>query len=274
MRAALYPQHPYRLNTSGTKSSVEGLDRAGVEAQFLKHVKSGNVALAIFGDITAAEAKALMEKHFAAMPEGSAPERVATENKPVLPARVTQTEPKSQAILLVGFPGVDIRDPRQEALNILQRAMSGLSSDIGIEVREKRGLVYYVGSFQQAGVDPGMFVCYAGTRAEVVGEVEGLMSNEIRRVTVDGLRDEEFNRGREQILAGYEMGLQNNADLAQSCALNELYGLGWQYTFDLPKRVNALTRDQVRDAAASILDPARQVVSILMPEETPTEETP
>jgi zinc protease len=200
------------------------------------------------------------------MPAGDAPERVAANNHPALPARVTRSEPKSQAILLVGFPGVDIRDPRQEALNVLQKTMSGLSSDIGIEVREKRGLVYYVGSFNQVGIDPGMFVCYAGTRGEVVGEVEGLMSNEIRRITTDGLRDEEFNRGREQILAGFEMGLQNNSDLAQSCALNELYGLGWQYTFDLPKRVNALTRDQVREAAKSVLDPARQVVSILMPD--------
>jgi zinc protease len=274
LRAELYPGHPYRFNTAGTVESVKALTRDDVTAQFKKHVVAGNIALAIFGDVTVAEAKALAEKHFGDVPRGSMPQRSLGATQPALPARVVTRDRKAQAILLVGFPGVDIDDPRQDALNLLQRTMSGLSSDLGIEVREKRGLVYYVGSFNQVGVDPGMFVCYAGTRGEAVEEVEKLIGQEIDRVTEDGLRENELNRAREQMLSDHDKGLQDNLSLSQMCALNELYGLGYEYTFSLPQRVNALTREAVRAAAADILKEGRQAVSILLPEDKKTEEQP
>jgi len=270
MRGLLYPNHPYRFNQSGTEQSVAALTRGQIEAHFKKHVVAGNIALSIFGDITPGAAKALAEKCFSSMAKGKAPDRNLAAATPTLPARTKRREQKEQAIVLLGFPGVDVRDERLDALSILQKSMSGLSSDLGIEIREKRGLVYYVGSFNQAGIEPGMFVCYAGTREEAAGDVEDLMNQEIERVTTKGLREEEFARAREQILAGHEMSLQSNADLAQSCALNELYGMGWQYTFDLPKRINAQTIESVKAAAATVLLKNREAVSLVLPEPKPS----
>ena len=270
LRSLLYPNHPYRFNQSGTKQSVAGLSRDDIVAHYKRHVVAGNLVLSIFGDITPERAQELAEEFFSGVPKGGAPERKLAAPAPTLPARTKRREQKEQAIVLIGFPGVDVRDDRLDALSILQKSMSGLSSDLGIEIREKRGLVYYVGSFNQAGIEPGMFVCYAGTREEAAGDVEDLMNKEIQRITTDGLREEEFNRAREQILAGHEMNLQNNADLAQSCALNELYGLGWQYTFDLPKRIKAQTLESVKKAAATILLKNSEAVSLVLPEPKPS----
>ncbi|MFH0908753.1 MAG: pitrilysin family protein [bacterium] len=269
LRTLLYPNHPYRFNQSGTKQNVAGISREDIVAHVKRHVVTGNLVLSIFGDITADKAKALAETCFASMGAGEAPERKLAAAVPALPARTKRREQKEQAIVLLGFPGVDVRDERLDALSILQKSMSGLSSDLGIEIREKRGLAYYVGAFNQAGIEPGMFVCYAGTREEAAGDVEDLMNQEIERITGKGLREEEFARAREQILAGHEMSLQNNADLAQSCALNELYGLGWQYTFDLPRRIKAQSIDHVKKAAASVLRRDQEAVSLVLPEPNP-----
>jgi len=48
-------------------------------------------------------------------------------------------------------------------MTLLQYVMNGLSSDLGIAVRENRGLAYFVGAYQQIGLEPGAFVVYAGT---------------------------------------------------------------------------------------------------------------
>jgi zinc protease len=194
-----------------------------------------------------------------------APAREAAQATPKLPARVEKREPKEQAIILCGFPGVALTDPRKTPLEILDTAMSGMSSHLSDVIREQRGLAYYAGAYERVGVDPGAFVVFAGTRPDAVAEVEGLMAKEIERVTREGLTAEEFTRARNQIIAEHEMSLQDNMHLAVSCALNELYGLGCQYDFGTRQRLEAVTAEQVRQAAASILATNREVVSIVIP---------
>jgi zinc protease len=265
LRALLFPGHPYRFNPLGTEDTVSGLRREDIAACHERHTVSGNAVFAIFGDITADRAAELAEKHLAALPRGSPPAFPAPATAPALPARREMREPKEQAIVLLGFPGVDVRDPRMDDLSVIQKALSGLSSDLGIEVREKRGLVYYVGAFSHAGPQPGFFALYAGTREEAVAEVEKLMAEELSRIAKGGLRDKEWQRARDQILASHDMSLQSNEELAQTCALNELYGLGYDYGFKLPERLQALSSDRLATTAASLLVPGRSATAILLP---------
>jgi zinc protease len=266
LRKSLFPNHPYRWTPLGTEETVRRITRDGLRAYFGQQVVGGNLVLSVFGDVTAEDAAALAGKWLARLPDRPAPARSPSPARPELPARMEQREPKQQTIVLVGFPGVDLKDPRRNALGMIQNALSGLSSDLADEIREKRGLVYYVGAVDRPGLEPGLFALYAGTREEKAGEVERLMREELDRLMTGGLRPEEFNRAREQLIAEYQMSLQNTGGLAMSCALNELYGLGFDYDFGLEERLKALTGDDLRAAAASLFIPARQAVSVVLPE--------
>ena len=167
--------------------------------------------------------------------------------------------------MLLGYPGVALDDPLRPALDVLDTAMSGLSSQLATEIREKRGLAYYAGATHRPGLGTGLFVVYAGTRAEALPEVRALMDAEGVRLRGAGLTAEEFERARRQIVADHEMSLQDNQGLALACALNELYGVGYAYDFAIPKRMEALTREAVRAAAAAVLSTNREAVSVVLP---------
>ena len=182
-----------------------------------------------------------------------------------LPAEVTQYEPRQQTIYIMAFPGLDLRDQDLPALEILQTALSGLSSQLGMEVREKRGLVYFVGAFQRAGLDPGRFALYAGTYPEAVPEMQVLMEAEIERLISEGLTDEELARAQEQLVGSFYSSLQDNSTLAQISALNELYALGYAFEFDRESRIRAVTSADIRRLAARIFDIEQRVISIVYP---------
>lgn len=265
LQEALFPGHPYRLPELGTEASVDRIGREDLVAHLQKLAVSGNLALSVFGDITPDEARRLAEEAFADMPRGRPPEPPPTTAAPTLPSRAESREPREQAILLVGFPGVDVRDPRCDALAVVRDTLSGLSSDLGIEVRDKRGLAYFVGAYSREGLQPGLFALYAGVRVDTVKQVEDLMAAQVDRLGREGPRPEELQRAVEQLVAGHQMSLQNNAGLAQVCALHELYGLGYRHAFTAEERWRALTVEQVRDAVASLLRSDRQAVSIVLP---------
>ncbi|HOW97963.1 MAG TPA: pitrilysin family protein [Kiritimatiellia bacterium] len=270
LQEALFPGHPYRLPELGTEESVDRIRREDLVAHLQKLAVSGNLALSVFGDIDPEEARRLVEKAFAGVPRGQAPEPPRVASAPTLPSRSESREPREQAILLVGYPGVDVRDPRCDALAVVRDTLSGLSSDLGVEVRDRRGLAYFVGAFSREGLQPGLFALYAGAKEDTVQQVEELMAAQVERLGREGPRPEELQRAVEQLVAGHQMSLQDNDGLAQLCALHELYGLGYRYAFTAEERWRALTVEQVRDAAASLLKPDRQAVSIVLPETSKT----
>lgn len=267
LRELLFPNHPYRWTSLGNEETLRTLQRNDLVNFHRAVVSASNFCLAIFGDISAEVARDLAEKYFARMPT-DAPLRLALEEPtPRLPARSKKREPREQTIVLMGFPGVRLNDPRADALDVLDTALSGLSSDLATAVREQRGLAYFVGSYHMAGLAPGLFVLYAGTREDAAEEVLALMDAEIARVTREGLRADEIQRAREQRIASHKMDLQNNAHLAQVCALNELYGLGHDYALKTEGRLRALTAEQIRAAATSVFRADRRAISLVLPAE-------
>lgn len=265
LRKMLFPGHPYRFNSAGSAESLKTLTADAVREHYQQLVTRSNLVVSLFGDITREEAEALAEKYLAATPNGSKPNLKRAAPTPTLPASAEQTQPKEQAILLMAYPGIDVTDPRVDALNVLQKALSGLSSDLGIEIREKRGLVYYVGAFSLVATDPGFFALYAGTREEAIPEVERLMTAELERIRTEGIRTDEFERARAQLVAEASMSLQDNGGLASACALNELYGLGYRHPLEQEQRLRALTPEDVRTLADSLIVEQQRAISIVHP---------
>ena len=265
LNTLLFPGHPYRLNLLGSDHSIARLDQQALADCYRRQLVTGNMALAVFGDITSKEAESMVLKYIGQVRRDQPPARLALTPAPVLPARSERSEPREQCIVLYGFPGITLADPRRDALSILEAAMSGMSSRLFETVRDKRGLAYYASASQRPGLDAGLFTLYAGIRSAALPEVEALIRDEIGRVTSQGLEPEELTRAKNMIIASHEMKLQDNGGLAMTCALNELYGQGYDYEFTTPRRVEAVTAGQVLAAAASVLDTNKLAVSVVLP---------
>ncbi len=270
LRQMLFPEHPYRFTPEGQAETVAQITVQDLRAHHARLVTGGNAVLAIFGDIAHDRAAALAEKHLHAIARGPGPavERNATAAAIKLPAARTQLAPKEQTIIMQGFPGVSLTDPRLEALNILQTILSGLSSDLMINIRDKEGLAYFAGAINRPGMEPGFFAVYAGIHHPALERVKQLITDELRRLAEGGTRPEELNRAREQMLARHLHNLQLNAELAQECALNELYGLGYDYSFRLEQRLRQITPADLAAAAAAVFLPAQSATAVVAPENT------
>jgi zinc protease len=265
LNAALFAGHPYRLTLLGTPRSVTGLDQAALREYYRRQLVTGNLVIALFGDITVKDAESLVSRYIGRIRRDAAPARLGAIPSPVLPTRLEKREPREQCIVLYGFPGVSIFDPRRDPLDLLEAATGGMSSRLFETVRDKRGLAYYASTTQRFGLDSGIFTLFAGTRIDALPQVEMLIREEIERVTTKGLDPEEIARARNMILAEHEMRLQDNSGLAMMCALDELYGQGFAYEFSTRKRIEAVTPEQIKQAAISILTTNKLAISVVLP---------
>jgi zinc protease len=267
MRAALYPGHPYGLRLNGSPETVSKLTRDQVAGFYHRFAVAKNGVIAVFGDIKADEVKRLVERLFDAMPSGE--EALTSPIQPPTLAGSKTVEGqrnKAQAILMVAYRGADMFSPDRQALELIDEACSDLGSRLFVRIREKMGLAYFVGSAQMLGLVPGPFIFYLGTAPSKLEAVRTELLDEIDQLAKHGLTEAELARAREKAIGQQEIRNQSEDTLAYSCALDELYGLGYNYYTVERAQLEAVTLDQAKETCQKYFLDQPRIIAIVAPE--------
>jgi zinc protease len=266
MRRALFGDAGYGLDSLGTEESVQTIKPADLKSFHERLTSPANCVLAIYGDVKTADVKAAVEKAFGVWKPRS-PLPVPNSQPSALGqlTRVTETRDKKQAVLVIGFPGTTLRTDDRHALELLQEACSDLGSRLFLRVREKLGLAYYVGAQSFAGLTPGYFAFYAGTEPEKADQVEKELLKEADLLRTEGLAEEELRRSKAKVIGQKKIARQDLGSFAMTTALDELYGLGYDYTDAEDAKLEAVTLEQVKAAAQKYLRSDAAVIAVVRP---------
>jgi zinc protease len=267
MRRTLFGESGYGLDALGSEESVGKLQPEHLKAFHQRLTVPNNCVLAIYGDIETAAARATVEQALAAW-------KPESDGKPTVKRapwtldslqRVTELRDKKQAVLVVGFPGTTLHAPDRYALELLQETCSDLGSRLFLRIREKLGLAYYVGAQNFVGLAPGYFAFYAGTMPEKAELVEKELLAEAELLCRDGVTEEELKRAKAKLVGQKKIARQELGGLAMSTALDELYGLGFAHTDAEDALYEAVTLEEVKQAAQKYLRPDALVIATVKP---------
>jgi zinc protease len=266
MRKALFGPGGYGLDPLGSETSVGSLRAADMAKFHQRFATPENCVLAIFGDVSAGDVKKAVQQAFGRWKKGP-PLSWPTPSAPALTEikRVTEFRDKKQAVMLVGFPGLTIKDPDRYPLELLQEGCSDLGSRLFLRVREKLGLAYYVGAQNFLGLVPGYFAFYVGTAPEKLAEVERELLQEAELLRTEGLTAEELTRCKAKVIGQRKIARQDLGGLAVTMALDELYGLGYAHIDTEDAHYESVTLEQIKEVAAKYLHPTAAVIATIRP---------
>src|SRR3989441_1572164 len=268
MRQALFPRHPYALRSNGSVESVQRLTQKDLVEFRDRYVVAKNGVIYVFGDVKAGEVKQLIEQTLGKMKPGALALTDAMASAPLgKPETVESHKDKAQGVILVGFRGASLSSPDRYALDLIDEASSDLGSRFFIRIREQMGLAYYVGASQMQGLVPGLFAFYLGTDPQKIEPVKTALLDEIHKLANEGLTTEELARAKKKLIGQQEIANQSNDAFGYHCALDELYGLGFDYYKQLEHDVNAVTLDDIKQAAAKYFRDQPYVVATVRPPE-------
>jgi len=266
LRQALFTQHPYALRANGSIDSVQRLTQKDLLEFRDRYVVAKNGVIFVFGDVKAAEVRQLFEKALGGMRPGAL---ALTDAHPAAPLSKTESvesrKDKAQGIIMVGYRGADIFSPDRYVLQLIDEASSDLGSRFFIRIREQMGLAYYVGASQMEGLVPGLFAFYLGTDPQKIEPVKTALLDEIRKLATDGLTNEELARAKKKLIGQQEIANQSNDSFGYQCALDELYGLGFNYYKSLQHNLEAVSLDDIKRVAAKYFRDQPYVLATVRP---------
>ncbi|MGE5176786.1 MAG: M16 family metallopeptidase [Hyphomicrobiales bacterium] len=266
MNACLFgPTHPYGHTTLGTEASLKQISRDDLRSFYQKYYSPKNAALVLVGDMTEADAKKLATDAFGSWQGAETsvappPLGATTGSRLVL---VDKPGAKQSAVL-AGQMGVARSDPDYEKLDVMNTVLGGLfSSRINMNLREDKGYSYGAFSFvgQNRGVGPLM--AGAAVRSDVTGPSIEEILKEIQKMKDAGVTDDELKLAKDSITRSIPANFETSGSTAGTLAQIYLFDLPLDYYQTLPGQVDAITKDDVLQAAQKHLTPDRMVVVVV-----------
>ena len=169
------------------------------------------------------------------------------------PAVQVETKKTEQAHLCLGVRTFKRSHPRRYALAVLSALLGGgMSSRLFTEIREKRGLAYYVRSGVQAYADNGYLMMQAGTEPKNTVEVVKVALEEFSKIARGEFKDQELKKVREYIKGQFILSLEDSKDLAGLYVEDILHEDKPRTPGMILKAIEAVTKTQVQALAAKI----------------------
>lgn len=261
--AAIYPGHPY--GRMATPESVARIGRDDIVAFHRRHYVAANAVVSILGDVSRQEAEAIAVQLTEGLPHGAAVEPLPAV---VLPqhATIKVAHPAAQSHIHVGLPA-NRRDagPDYFALLVGNYTLGGggFVSRLMKEVREKRGYAYSVYSYFSPRVLPGPFQIGLQTKREQAQDALKVVDDVLAKFLAEGPTAEELAAAKKNLIDGQALRIDSNAKLLGYLSLIGFHQLPLDYLDQFPRRVEAVTRDDVKAAFQRYVKPENLVTVIV-----------
>ena len=264
-RRALFGDHPY-ARTSETEATLNAMDRAKIEAFHRAHYRPNNAFLLVVGAVDPAAIMTVAEKTLGGWTRGDIP-KPAFPAPPSLSGRklyFVQRPNSIQSSISVGNFAIKRGDPRWYELTLANSIYGGaFNSRIVRNIREEKGYTYSPGSALTGFADAGFYRFSADVRNEVTGATLAEVFKEIEKMRAEAVETGELQGAKSYLRGVFPIQTASQTGLAGTLNNVYIFGLPKDYAETFGAKISAVSADQVKTAAATLLGSQNSVIAIV-----------
>jgi predicted Zn-dependent peptidase len=209
----LWPDHPLGMLLSGTIDTVRRIQRPDLVQYWRRMYQPQNLLVTVAGAFDPARWLTRIRRAFRGM-RGGRPSRYLRAPRPRRGPQVrVWNRPTEQTHLCAGVYAMPRTHPDRFALELLHVLLgANMSSRLFREVREKRGLVYEIGTQIKRFHDTGAFVIHAGCDAAKLTDTLRVILTELGRLRRGKIPAAELARAKEYYAGHLLMSLEDTLE--------------------------------------------------------------
>ena len=262
----MFQVHPNRLRAAGSIASIKRLARKDVLDCYQRYCVPNNMVIGVFGDVQSEQVQDLTQKYLGAfLPIETSFPKVPVEPPLCDVRRVERHKNLAQAVIFQGYPGIPLHHADREVIEVLSSLLFGVGQPGGRLYKRLRNeqLVYHLHGYPYFGLDCGYLAICGSTVPNHIEPLIALIDEGISDLQREGVSDSELERGKQMCLTNYLLGAQTAGVQGAIAVLDELYGLGYDYTHQYQERIADVSEEAIRRAANAYLPLDKRVISII-----------
>ena len=262
----MFGDNPLGWETLGTKETIRDANRdtftSYVDEWYTPERMVVGVA-GMVGDGLTADARGAARRHEA---ERRAQARARRARRSPGPRVAVHHKDAEQAHLILGVPSYPIDHPDRYALQMLSGVLgSGMSSRLFLEVRERRGLAYYVHGMNHSYTDAGSLLAQAGVDIKRIDEAVKVIVEQFARMADETVPAEELEKTRSMIKGRFVLRTEGPQGLI-------MYGLNREVLEgealepeELLKKIDEVTAEDVQRVAQDLIAKDKLNLAVIGP---------
>lgn len=262
----LYGDQPLGWDTAGTKETILAMKPEKIREYFSTHYFAKNTVVAVAGNIDPVKVREQVDRYFSKMRQRDLLKpspAVIKQNKPGLKIFNKKTD---QAHIILGARGYDAFNPKKEALGLMAVILGGgMSSRLFVEVREKRGLAYYVRASSDSYMDAGDFSVSAGLEKTKLHSALEVILEEFKKFKKEKVSEKELQKAKDHVKGGMAISFEASDDLASFYATQELLKREILTPEEKFEKLNRITAEDIQEAANDIFKDDKLNLAIIGP---------
>lgn len=214
LEEVMWPGHPLGRNIAGSKEIVRKITRQDILAYVKTFYQPQNLIIAVAGSFRSAELEKLVNRYWSRIPKKKSPAWLKVRKTQKSSAIRIEDKKTEQYHLALGFRSYDYNHPDYIPHLVLGAILGGgMSSRLFIEVRERRGLAYYVRATPANYQDTGNFVIQAGLRLNALNDALKIVMQEITKLKTELVQTKELTKVKEYLKGTLTLSLEDSGAL-------------------------------------------------------------
>lgn len=262
----MWPGTALGRDIAGTRETVTKFTPQMFRDYINRHYQGPNMLLGVSGKYDQKKLGRLIKKRWLNFPRKTFHgwDRASDiQKQPRLKVEFKQTQ---QAHLAFGFKSFPYGDPRNPAVSVLGALLGGgMSSRLFMEVREKRGLAYYVRAAPGSYQDTGNFTVSAGVQVDKIRQAITVILDELRRAKSGEADERELQKAKEYIKGKTVLAMEDNQVRLDWFLDRAAFHKKIEAPREVFKKLDAVTAKDVKMAAGELFKNEGMSLAVIGP---------
>ena len=263
------PAHPFYI-PSGAQiiKSINSITVEDVRRFYMEYYGGRSLILTVVGNVPAGNVRKLFHESFSEFtgPQSIDINVIDPSEQMTAQREVVLLKEKSNVDVMLGSAAPLRRDAEDYYAATLANSALGestLSSRLGLQVRDREGLTYGIGSrFRAPSLAAGPWYIAVSVNPQNVERAIGSALDVLRDYVQNGIRPDELADEKSSAIGSFKVSLSTNKGLAAALWNAEFYNLGLDYIDRYPQLIQAVTVEEVNAAIRKYFRPDHLTVVI------------
>ena len=265
----LFGDQPLGWDILGIRETIEGATRETFQSYLDAWYRPERIVVGVggrIGDDLHARLEELLGRVEPSETGAASPAELPPDGSPVL----LHTKASEQAHLVLGVRGYPIGHPDRYALQLLAVVLGGgMSSRLFTEVRERRGLAYYIHAASGTYTDAGTVYTGAGVDVERVDEAITTILAELRKLAAEPVPADELEKARGYAKGRFVLRLESPQGTIQYGLRREVLENEIEEPDELLRRLDEVTAEDVQRVGRDLFEEKRLYLALVGPFDEP-----
>jgi len=262
----LYSPSSLGWYTAGKKENIKAIKREDFVAYQKRLYRPANMVVVKTGKVDEKECLKLVQKHFGHL-NGQTEEdfhpAVFQQREPRVRLRQKRT---SQSHFCLGVRAYAQNHPDRYVLEVLATILGGsMSSRMFIQVRERRGLAYYVKTVDENYRDNGYLMTRAGVDVNKIDEAAKVILDEYQKTITEKVEAKELQKAKEFLKGNLILSLEDSQSVAEDYMVEALLDDKIRDPEQIIEEIEKVTPEDFQRVAKDIFRPENLNLAIIGP---------